>query len=46
LPSLRANHLIKKIRCLLVVLLAMSIQFARGVEMTAVIDRPLAQDGP
>src|SRR5260370_40024434 len=36
----------KKIRCLLVVLLAMSIQFARGAEMPAVIDRPRAQDGP
>jgi hypothetical protein len=35
----------KKIRCLLVVLLAMSIQFARGAEMPAVIDRPRAQDG-
>jgi Neurotransmitter-gated ion-channel ligand binding domain/Neurotransmitter-gated ion-channel transmembrane region len=36
----------KKIRCLLVVLLAMSIQFARGAEMPAVIERPMAQDGP
>ena len=36
----------KKIRCLLVVLLAMSIQFARGAEMPTVIDRPRAQDGP
>ena len=36
----------KKIRCLLVVLLATSIQFARGAEMPAVIDRPRAQDGP
>jgi len=35
----------KKIRCLLVVLLAMSIQFARGAEMPTVIDRPRAQDG-
>jgi hypothetical protein len=30
----------------LVVLLAMSIQLARGAEMPAVIDRPRAQDGP
>jgi hypothetical protein len=37
---------VKKIRCLLVVLLAMSIQFARGAEMPAVIDRPGAQNGP
>jgi hypothetical protein len=37
---------VKKIRCRLVVLLAMSIQFARGAEMPAVIDRPRAQDGP
>ena len=36
----------KKIRCLLVVLLAMSIQFARGAEMPAVIDRPAAEAGP
>jgi len=36
----------KKIRCLLVLLLAMSIQFARGAEMPTVIDRPRAQDGP
>src|SRR5258707_1548094 len=36
----------KKIRCLLVVLLAVSIQFAGGAEMPAVIDRPGAQDGP
>jgi Neurotransmitter-gated ion-channel ligand binding domain len=36
----------KKIRCLLVVLLATSIQFARGAEMPAVIDRPRAQEGP
>jgi len=36
----------KKIRCLQVVLLAMSIQFARGAEMPTVIDRPRAQDGP
>src|SRR6476660_5820915 len=36
----------KKIRCLLVVLLAMSIQFAHGAEMPTVIDRPRAQDGP
>jgi len=36
----------KKIRCLLVVLLAMSIQFARGADLPTVIDRPRAQDGP
>jgi len=36
----------KKIYCPLVLLLAMSIQFARGAEMPAVIDRPGAQDGP
>lgn len=36
----------KNIHCLLVVLLAMSIQLARGAEMPAVIDRPRAQDGP
>jgi Neurotransmitter-gated ion-channel ligand binding domain len=36
----------KKIRCLLVVLLVMSIQFARGAEVPAVIGRPGAQDGP
>jgi hypothetical protein len=36
----------RKIRCLLVVLLALSIQLARGAEMPAVIDRPRAQDGP
>jgi hypothetical protein len=36
----------KKIRCLLVVLLAMSIQFARGTDLPTVIDRPRAQDGP
>jgi hypothetical protein len=36
----------KKIRCLLVVLLAMSIQFARGAEMPAVIDRPITGGGP
>src|SRR4029077_1083194 len=36
----------KKIRCLLVLLLAMSIQFARGAEMPTVIDRPRAQDEP
>jgi Neurotransmitter-gated ion-channel ligand binding domain/Neurotransmitter-gated ion-channel transmembrane region len=36
----------KKVHCLLAVLLAMSIQFARGAEMPAVIDRPRAQDGP
>jgi hypothetical protein len=35
----------KKIRCLLV-LFAMAIQFARGAEMPAVIDRPGAPDGP
>src|SRR5438132_9867317 len=35
----------KKIRCLLVVLLAMSIQFARGADLPTVIDRPRAQDG-
>jgi Neurotransmitter-gated ion-channel ligand binding domain len=37
---------VKKIRWLLVGLLAMSIQFARGAEMPAVIDRPGTQDGP
>jgi hypothetical protein len=31
---------------LMVVLLAMSIQFARGADLPAVIDRPRAQDGP
>jgi hypothetical protein len=36
----------KKIGCLLVVLLAMCLQFACGVEMPAVIGRPRAQDGP
>src|SRR4029077_964503 len=36
----------KKIRCLLVVLLAMLIFHARGAEMPTVIDRPRAQDGP
>ena len=45
-PSVRANHLMKKIRCLLVVLLAMSIQFARSADLPTVIDRPRAQDGP
>jgi hypothetical protein len=36
----------KNICCPLVVVLAMSIQFARGAEMPAVIDRPTTQDGP
>ena len=36
----------KKIRCLLVVLLAMSIQFARGADLPTVIDRPITGDGP
>ena len=36
----------KKIRCLPVVLLAMSIQFARGAEMPAVIERPASGNGP
>lgn len=36
----------KTIRYLLVVLLAMSIQFARAAEMPAVIDRPEADHGP
>ena len=35
-----------RIRCLVVVLLTMSIQSARGAEMPAVIDRPGADDGP
>ena len=36
----------KKIRCLLVVLSAMSIQFARGADLPTVIDRPITGDGP
>jgi len=36
----------KKIRYLLVVLLAMSVQFARGADLPAVIDRPITGDGP
>ena len=36
----------KKIRCLLVVLLAMSIQFARGADLPTVIDRPITGGGP
>jgi hypothetical protein len=36
----------KRIRCLLVVLLAMSIRFARSAEMPAVIDRPGTEGGP
>jgi Neurotransmitter-gated ion-channel ligand binding domain len=36
----------KKIRCLLLVLFAMSVQVARGTEMPAVIERPGADDGP
>jgi hypothetical protein len=36
----------KKIRGLLVVLLAVSIQFARGAEMPVVIDQPRTQNGP
>jgi hypothetical protein len=36
----------KKIRCLLVVLLAMSIQFARGADLPAVIERPASGNGP
>ena len=36
----------KKIHFTFLVLLATSIQFARGAEMPAVIDRPRAQDGP
>jgi hypothetical protein len=34
-------------KCLLIAgFLAASVQFARGAEMPAVIDRPRAQDGP
>jgi hypothetical protein len=36
----------KKILCLLVILLAISIPLGRGGEIPAVIDRPRAQDGP
>src|SRR3954470_4073837 len=36
----------KRIHFLLLVLFGMSIQFARGAEMPAVIDRPGAEDGP
>ena len=36
----------KKIRCLLVVLLSLSIFHVRGADLPAVIDRPGAQDGP
>ncbi|HEV3393794.1 MAG TPA: hypothetical protein VG103_09855 [Chthoniobacterales bacterium] len=36
----------KRIHVTLLFILAMSIQFARGAEMPAVIDRPGAQEGP
>src|SRR4051794_25145974 len=36
----------KRMHFLLLVLFVMSIQFARGAEMPAVIDRPGAEDGP
>jgi len=36
----------KKIRCLLVVLLVMSIQFALGSETPSPIERPSADSGP